>query len=462
MAKCPTIFSLDLVYLLMCFTFFILLITSYKLVHDSNHKYIHLIGMNWRNGPISSIYQSCSGNEFQNLVSNEWPGIDEGCYCPEANVGLKRGQCQLNKSQGCYDIPSIDPSPYISWKGRGLCGERFNSTYFDLTIVSDIKKCPPKTRSCGIIDSLNNYLCVQNGLDCPLMKNDKIINELMISNARPCADPIYNNYSNNSRAYILDPYYKNDRCFKKVGNYTYDGRYFKLDSYNNFKLLSENLIYPKVYNLPLRNDRVFQEVGIYGRGYIGISEECRANLIDKESIFFSINSGKITNHNADKFGNQLPVGNKIIDELHSLKDKIDECLTLIIICILMVFIILLSIIIYLLVTFSCEDGQIPSDYFLLRRMGNMKTRGIILFLPMMLSLGVSVLSAVASSRISFYSEFNEYLPPHCVDTITNAAIGKFTNNVGNAKMLLKFSGCFGILIFIVPFVPLLAIFNFQF
>ena len=55
--------------------------------------------------------------------------------------------------------------PYTYFRGANICTKRMNFNYFYLEILKKESQC--RQKSCGIIDSLGNYLCVDKNTQCP-------------------------------------------------------------------------------------------------------------------------------------------------------------------------------------------------------------------------------------------------------------------------------------------------------
>jgi hypothetical protein len=112
--------------------------------------------------------------------------------------------------------------------------------------------------------------------------NGKIYSEFIISEAEPCADPSRKNYV--EIPYLLDPYYTKSDCSNPVGNYTYDYRYDKIDSYDNRNLLIENNIFPLVQRLPLYPYQSAKQEGLYAINYIGLNPTFLQEIRDEGII----------------------------------------------------------------------------------------------------------------------------------------------------------------------------------
>lgn len=130
----------------------------------------------WNNKPIQILQESykktCSDIGMYDLLSYEWPGVNQGCYC-QINKKLYKNSCQVNKinQSDCKDIHQNKSISLKKWKGSYFCGSSIKpKSYFELNIVSKNERCSQKYKKCGIIDSLNNYLCIPENEMCPLNK----------------------------------------------------------------------------------------------------------------------------------------------------------------------------------------------------------------------------------------------------------------------------------------------------
>ena len=147
----------------------LLLISNILLNYNNNHYfYIHHLGKNWS---MNTIYNAVSQtNETQycrSMINDRWPGTVGGCFCEESFLGaVNRDYCLYEPT--CKDISGIKPVPYKIWRKTSLCSEKLNSSYFDYDIVSNEEVCPYGKKPCGIIDTMNNIICVRENLNCPI------------------------------------------------------------------------------------------------------------------------------------------------------------------------------------------------------------------------------------------------------------------------------------------------------
>jgi hypothetical protein len=133
----------------------------------------------WNNKPIQILQESymktCSEIGMFDILSYDWPGTIEGCFCQNSKK-LFKNSCEFNKLNSggeCINIPENKFYTSKKWKGSFLCGSSIKpKNYFDLNIVSKNERCSNKYKKCGIIDTLDNYLCIPENELCPLNKID--------------------------------------------------------------------------------------------------------------------------------------------------------------------------------------------------------------------------------------------------------------------------------------------------
>lgn len=447
----------DIVYVISTTIFFIILIITYSKISGSDYAYMYSIGANWGSGPISSFNTTgdmCGAGESP-LISESWPGTVEGCYC-RVSFGiygpLRIGQCRRKRDNFifCSNVHEVSAIPYSIWRGKTFCGERATTTYLDMNIATSEKECPKNTRSCGIVDSLNNVMCVPLNAPCPmnfiktlpsgaqiptdmqysvldlngeqmLVSNQdttgKILNEFIVSDAQPCANPGYKNYV--VPAYKLDPYYGKDKCNDKIGNYTYDNRYYEVDTYNSYKLMKENNIIPVIINLPLYPNQMSQqhEVYLYARNYIGLNPVCLKEI--------------------QQNGNSI----NLINDLYDIDSNISAAVTLSLISMIIgIFMFALALFFFI---FACIIG-FQDDY--LRKM-----KIIWYILPLIFTVICLILCSIVVTKTNNYHGDISYLTrKDCVDDITYQAANSFNNNVGVAKILSIISVALLVLLTSIP------------
>jgi hypothetical protein len=248
--------------------------TNYD-ISDLELDFYKKIGNNWSLNLISEIkLNNCTDND--NLIKDYWPGENKGCNCGNGIIYIEcPTDINNNNNIICNKtiIPEKEPIKYKLWRGEKICGfsnkEYKNKTYFDLDIQENSTKCDENKKSCGIIDTFNNILCINKLENCPILdikfkqgiykpiKNEKIIYsndpnynynyinnniinnnnnftivinnnpndfpngtfiplEFKISENKPCMNPYYKEY--NYTLYPLDKYYGKNECKEFINN----------------------------------------------------------------------------------------------------------------------------------------------------------------------------------------------------------------------------------------------------
>jgi hypothetical protein len=307
---------------------FILSIILFAKVESSDFHFITSIGENWNQGPIYNIekgnYFDCP-KEKVSIIDYVWEGTKNGCYCQDDKSTLFSNTCSKKEEIGistknCYSVPKIEPIIIKIWKGTNICGKRGN-IYPDLNIVEYNQECGDNKKSCGIIDNLNNKLCIHKNNECPYNEvkffpqikkqtkaniiiplgengndgnlifsnneniNGKIITEFRIEDDTPCIDKRYKNL--NYTPYKLDLNKNNIKCRNFIGRVNIDKTFQKIDSVNYSRLYKENGLYDSMIKLPLFENyfKKFSEkkTSLYYKNYMGIKPICMKKLKQNRS-----------------------------------------------------------------------------------------------------------------------------------------------------------------------------------
>lgn len=424
--------------------FFILVIIAYVKLSGSEYHYMHNLGLNWNRGPIVSIQPSevqCTETQ-QPLITNYWPGTSEGCYC-NINTSLiygplRPGRC-YKKRDNLLFCSTISEKPAIrwqNWRGKFICGKRQESSYLDLTISKRAESCPTSMKSCGIIDTLNNVLCVKNSEACPMnsiqidtTKKDpnipkdsyvinadganiifsntnvkgKIINELYVGEEQPCADPEFANY--NFKPYLLDKFYDKNKCSSKLGNFENDDSYIKVDKSNSQSLLKDNGVLNVLTTLPLYNPAEYNhEMSLYQRVYKGLDPDCHADI------------------------NKNGARDNILTSLTEIESKIGWAVKLTLICLIFGGVIFLAVLFYSIIFFLCDGGNVKKDFY------------FYMIIPILFEISVLIMSIITNGYLNSYTGDNEIMQrPECVDELTYAASSNFYPSIASAKSLIVFN-----------------------
>jgi hypothetical protein len=444
-------------YLIATILMFIFLTITYVNVSNSEYSYMYKIGENWQRGPIVNVSSDsifCSGDTTP-LITDMWQGIQAGCYCTfslDFYGPLRRDYCRRSRDNYsfCSSVAPISPIDYKVWRGAPICANRESTNYLQLNIAKNSESCDFGTKSCGIIDSLDNVLCVHKYSPCPInyvdvISNDqtpkinfeytsfnltdgnkmifsnenpngKIYSEFIISEGQPCADPSRKNFV--EMPYLLDPYYSKSDCENPVGNYTNDYRYEKIDSYDSRNLLSENNIYPLVQRLPLYPYQSKKQVGLYTRGYIGLNPTCLQEIRDEGII------------------------DNIIYDLLDINDYMGYVVNLSLAAMIAGIFLLLFVIFTSVIIMCCkfDDSEL---------------KGALLFYiaPFILALGIFILTTIVAMNLHGYtSQTNILTRQECVDDITWKAANSFEDNIKSAYSISITSTSISGILFLMPVV----------
>ena len=124
------------------------------------------------------IYNSSSDlnrESNDNIIEfGKWPGTVRGCgKIKKNNKTSVRILDDINEEcdEDEETLNKIPEQKIISYKGISICGLT-KGNYLNLlnqgAIVEKNEICPEGKKSCGIIDSIDNILCIDNNEDCPI------------------------------------------------------------------------------------------------------------------------------------------------------------------------------------------------------------------------------------------------------------------------------------------------------
>ena len=215
--------------------------------------------------------------------------------CPSGYETLKLGTWN-----GSFTKPAKN---YTVFAGKEICVIRKGYIFKELIdagkIINKTQDCPGTTKSCGIIDTLNRKLCVDQNEDCPINKDDidnfpvnlftsnqkldndnkmylneeveekKIITSIKLSDGFPCIR------SNESRwiSYHADEYTRSEDC-SYVKDKNTDDRYVKFERFrtNKTELYKDNGL-DEFINEKTRQDPTI--INLYGGPLIGMKLDKR-------------------------------------------------------------------------------------------------------------------------------------------------------------------------------------------
>ena len=295
--------------------------------------------------PIFSLSVSKENCENK-LTIGEFPGTSKGCNCLGRNGHrlesyernrITKNSCSRNQSNsGCEDIDSIDKYDFNIWDSNYFCVDNNinNYIYYLNNSVGEGEKCPLNFKKCGILDTLNNILCIEDNLDCPINKliinnknsysenninfktlslnnnkflhysnefiNDKIITNFQLSEGGfPCYNPL--RYNTAYPQYILLNNFNEFMCIDKFNGNFYDERYQLIDSISKKTLYTEN---GNLFNILIEKGgypkfNFNTNINLYVRNYIGIRKNCvfrEENFISIEKIEKMKKDHKISNN----------------------------------------------------------------------------------------------------------------------------------------------------------------------
>ena len=214
--------------------------------------------------------------------------------CPSGYETLKLGTWN-----GSFTKPAKN---YTVFAGKEICVIRKGDIFKELIdagkIINKTQDCPGTTKSCGIIDTLNRKLCVDQNEDCPINKDDidnfpvnlftsnqkldndnkmylneeveekKIITSIKLSDGFPCIR------SNESRwiSYHADEYTRSEDC-SYVKDKNTDDRYVKFERFRTNKTEFKDNGLDEFINEKTRQDPTI--INLYGGPLIGMKLDKR-------------------------------------------------------------------------------------------------------------------------------------------------------------------------------------------
>lgn len=280
---------------------------NYK-TYDGIDETISEIMKNGLNANLIYSFRSsdtCSSDE-EALVLGTFDGSVPKCKC----VSIYNRSCtneEINY-QGCKSYSGAKKD-YTKFKNKNICAKK-KDYYKDLLknkqIIPKGNNCDERYRSCGIIDTLDNQLCIKNEEECPINKadiinlrnmneeqlekyknyksidmgngyamyylnegneNNKIISIIKLSEGYPCINPGEHVW----KSYDPDSKNKLEKCTNYKGK-NRDDRYERLDNYYSTKrqILIDNDL--EGYNNALINDDL-TDIYLYGGPIFGLKKE---------------------------------------------------------------------------------------------------------------------------------------------------------------------------------------------
>ena len=254
------------------------------------------------------------------IVFDVWKGTVEGCNCigidlPESTCKnqICRRECRQGETKGgCTKIDPISPINITNWKGKEFLSTVLDSSYNYTTLLShSVKKgeeCEAGYKKCGILDTMNNVMCLKEEQTCPinllfvtdmaslptnyskytfsrvffddgkvLHFTNQAVDQYIVTDFRLSDDKVCVNsdeYNSPYPRYILD-YYQYYGCKTNFSNIQYNTNYNKLDSIDKYNLYDNNHIFTKLMQLPEYpiENLPHQNTNLYMKSYIGFDKE---------------------------------------------------------------------------------------------------------------------------------------------------------------------------------------------
>lgn len=333
-------FSLIITFLCLIFTFVVW-------VSFESFNFMSFVKKNHSLSPVIDIYEADECPLELDLINIEYPGTINGCtdgtlsYAHECEISRKQdnGEDKLVlKIPHGESVSVVNRKKLNIWRGKKLCkkihytvvddedknpplniqyldsANRKKYSFYYRNAVSYDKKCPDNTNYCGILDTLNNKLCLSSDYTCPINKisfnitssktldtdeyyllnpdTNKTINiSKENKNGKILVELEYNGidkmclnrdvFVNVKKRDILDLQYKSieqENCgiFKYNKSKEFDDSYTHIDFITFSKLYEDNNIHRNITELPFYNVQSLKDrkMNLFYRNYIGWSLTC--------------------------------------------------------------------------------------------------------------------------------------------------------------------------------------------
>ena len=205
-------------------------------------------------------------------------------------------------SFGSTSYYTKDKVPHTKWKGTTLYANQLDSNYLSLLDKKSISKdnqCPEGSHQCGILDTVDNVLCLENSQQCP-------INDMIITNTKetPLSFSSFSNvkyiqfnentflhYTNeavNNHVIAEFAISRKKPCLanneKDCDEDKSDPRFILLDTMDESVFYSENAFENK-------DKKKSGTIKLYYRTYIGYDKNCKqnANFWENSNLFKKCN-----------------------------------------------------------------------------------------------------------------------------------------------------------------------------
>jgi hypothetical protein len=305
-------------------------------VITANFSYFDMVKQiftNWSQGFIEEIKlvnktksekENVCPSDYEYLFKFDFPGTRVGCNClgvenitdyPQFQNKLISGSCSSVLTKfGCQTVSDIPSKSLHSFGDKYYCVRRTGFNYFLNYSNSIYAQCPSNFKSCGIIDSLSNFLCLEDKDQlCPWTSPDKlnyngshILNlwqedntekfpdlikyytkfylQFGFSQSEICINSEEINILSNE-VYELFNKRKTMKCATQLSDissrFKYDYRYQPLIiTKTNMVFFYEDFLKTNLKNLPTFPKDFFDDpLILHGRNYIGWNRKCKDYLL---------------------------------------------------------------------------------------------------------------------------------------------------------------------------------------
>jgi hypothetical protein len=268
--------------------FFVFKITNFNNIFDSLET-----------SPLFNFHldnQNCGADEYINF--HTWEGIKETHYY-YTGEGKNRKRHSKTIIKGKSEINKIN--------GRYFCyrrGMTYKQLLYNDQIIKKNETCKDGYKNCGIIDTLEQKLCMPQDDECPLYDvgisegdnyykdnadyaydensriyynknsynepNKKIIGKIVLNEGEPC----YNLNEKLWRTFISKEAGENHlKCELEIFGKKSDDRYIKIGDISYYMIYRDNIDY-EYYSLFPEKDTRSKYLSLYKREFFGIDKEC--------------------------------------------------------------------------------------------------------------------------------------------------------------------------------------------
>ena len=253
---------------------------------------------------------NCGADEY--ITFHTWGGIKE----KHTHSYYRNG-----KRHHSTEIVIVGKSEINKINGRYFCykkGMTYKQLLYNNQIIKKNETCKDGYKNCGIIDTLEQQLCMPQDDECPLYDvgieegnnyykdnvdytydeasriyynkntynepNKKIIGKIVLNDGNPC----YDSNEQKWRTFILKEADDNHlTCELKIFDKNSDDRYTKIGDISYYMIYRDNIDY-KYFSLFPKQDIKSRHLSLYKIEFFGIDKEC-----DEKSEEFKIGYDKI-------------------------------------------------------------------------------------------------------------------------------------------------------------------------